>query len=138
MLSSLLYTLAFCCVFLCLSHKCEQGFTRKDNSAHASPSTRVSSLARSFFKLRLYNCCYAMQLTCCRLTVTGLFTVIVLVPWKTCKIESAIEDEDLSYKVDSNQNRYPLDFRHTPWATRTLDTSNLPLTRRNFFSFYPR
>ena len=38
--------------------------------------------------------------------------------------------------ANSNQNRFPLDFRHTftvilPSVTRTLDNSNLPLTRRN-------
>ena len=36
-----------------------------------------------------------------------------------------------------NQNRFPLDFRHTftvilPSVTRTLDNSNLPLTRSSF------
>ena len=39
--------------------------------------------------------------------------------------------------ANSNQNRFPLDFRHTftvilPSVTRTLDNSNLPLTRTNF------
>ena len=38
---------------------------------------------------------------------------------------------------NSNQNRFPLDFRHTftvilPSLTRTLDNSKLPLTRSNF------
>ena len=39
--------------------------------------------------------------------------------------------------ANSNQNRFPLDFRHTftvilPSITRILDKSNLPLTRTNF------
>ena len=39
--------------------------------------------------------------------------------------------------ANSNQNRFPLDFCHTftlilPSLTRTLDNSNLPLTRSNF------
>ena len=39
--------------------------------------------------------------------------------------------------ANSNQNQFPLDFRHTftvilPSVTRTLDNSNLPLTRSNF------
>ena len=39
--------------------------------------------------------------------------------------------------ANSNQNPFPLDFRHTftailPSETRTLDNSNLPLTRSNF------
>ena len=39
--------------------------------------------------------------------------------------------------ANSNQNRFPLDFLHTftvilPSVTRTLDNSNLPLTRSNF------
>ena len=40
----------------------------------------------------------------------------------------------------SNQSRFPLDFLLTftvilPLVTRTLDNSNLPLTRSNFFPF---
>ena len=40
-------------------------------------------------------------------------------------------------RANSNQNQFPLDFRHTfslilPSVTRTLDNSNLPLTRSNF------
>ena len=43
----------------------------------------------------------------------------------------------LEPRINSNRNRFPLDFHHTftvilPLATRTLDNSNLPLTRSSF------
>ena len=43
----------------------------------------------------------------------------------------------LEPRINSNRNRFPLDFRHTftvilPSETRTLDNSNLPLTRSSF------
>ena len=43
----------------------------------------------------------------------------------------------LEPRANSNQNRFPLDFRHTftvilPSVTRTPDNSKLPLTRTNF------
>ena len=44
----------------------------------------------------------------------------------------------LESRANSNQNRFPLDFRHTltvilPSVSRTLNNSNLPLTRSSFF-----
>ena len=43
----------------------------------------------------------------------------------------------LESRANSNQNRFPLDFRHTltvilPSVSQTLDNSNLPLTRSSF------
>ena len=43
----------------------------------------------------------------------------------------------LEPRANSNQNRFPLDFFHTftvilPSVTRTLNNSNLPLSRSNF------